>query len=107
MTEHLAKPSAWTGPLTLDLRNDRGWSPGTLEVNVRLDTLDVRFQGRMIAGMDRARFGTWMKGPKRDRYVADDTRWALKGSGVVLTLKPGGYEYRVSPESLDTLAEVI
>lgn len=107
MTEHLAEPSAWTGRLELALRNDRGWSPGELEVDVRLDTLEIRFQRRMVAGMDRERFGKWLTGPKRTPYLADDTRWAFDGSRFLLAVKPGGYEYRVSTDSLDALAGVI
>jgi hypothetical protein len=107
MSDRRTGPVAWTGLLGLDLRNGRDWSAGTLEVDVRQDTMEVRHQGRMIAEIDRDRFREWMIHPGELPYLADQTRWSVEAGVTVLTLRPGAYVYQVGAESLATLRSLI
>ncbi len=100
-----AERQGWTGELTLDLLNNRGWSVGAAELTVQESTVIVRYDGRSLATMDRDWFRRWLTQPHPEPCIADDLIWTVQ-LGITF-LMTGTAVYRLTPESLRTLVAVI
>ena len=75
----------WTGRTELDLINARGWRAGSVELDLHLDFLTVRHQGRTLAVIDRERFREWLVHP-REAMVADDVTWFTQTGLTCVTM---------------------
>jgi hypothetical protein len=95
----------WTGELTLDLRNPRGWSVRAAELTVRRDTVVVRHEGRNLAVLDRDFFRRWLGEPEPVPYAVDDLVWSVQIGMTFMT--SGSTTFRVEPDSLRELVAVI
>jgi hypothetical protein len=62
-----------------------------VEVTVRLDCVELRFEERCVAVIGRDPLRAWLISPARDRYPIDDVTWAgTDGGHVRLTIRCAG-----------------
>jgi hypothetical protein len=85
----------------VDLLNARGWTAGTAEITVGVDTLAIEFDGRTLAVMVRDGFQAWLTSPVGP-YETDDVVWSTEGRAVWLTVD-GRACYCLPDEAVDVL----
>ena len=100
-----AKQPLWTGELALELLNRRGWSVGPAELTLRPRSVVVRHDGHTLGVLDRDWFRRWLTQPQPDPYLVDELAWTVQ-LGITF-LMTGTAVYRVAPETLKALVEVI
>ncbi len=65
---------------------DRWGRTSAAEVVVRLDTVEIRYQDRLIGVADRDRLRDWLRDP-HGSYVYDEICWLAVSIGVSLALE--------------------
>ena len=74
-----------SGHTDFDLINARGWRIGSVEVDLRPNTLTLRFKNRLLAVMDRDRFREWLVHP-REVLAVDDVTWFTQTGLTCITI---------------------
>ena len=95
---------AWTGRLTFDAKNGRGWRVGTVVVDVDLAELTITYGTRKRAVIDRGDFRDWLLRPGTPLPV-DDVVWHSQADGIYIVI--GGLTYAVPDFVVQRLDTVI
>lgn len=95
---------AWTGRLTFDAKNGRGWRVGTVVLDVDLSHLTITYGTRKRAVIDRGDFRDWLLRPSAPLPV-DDVVWRSESDGIYIVI--GGLTYAVPDFVVQRLDTVI
>jgi hypothetical protein len=75
----------WCGELSFDVCSPTGALLGQVELTVRRDDLEIRFQQRSLAVLDRRTLRRWLRKPAQP-YSMDDVTWSAKGRTRLIAL---------------------
>jgi len=95
---------AWTGRLSFDAKNGRGWRVGTVVVDVDLAEMTITYGTRKRAVIDRGDFRDWLLRP-RSPLPVDDVIWTSQADGIYIDI--GGLTYAVPDFVVQRLDNVI
>jgi len=95
---------AWTGRLSFDAKNGRGWRVGTVVVDVDLSDLTITYGTRKRAVIDRGQFRDWLLRPATALPV-DDVVWSSRSDGIYIVI--GGLTYAVPDFVVQRLDAVV
>ena len=95
----------WTGRLDFELINRRGWTVATIDVVVRIDTIELWHVNRSIAVIDRNEYRAWLDNPHW-AFASYEVVWTLRGPNACISIDHGP-TYPVDPNVMGKLRKVV